>query len=238
MRKEIVLILLMFLALARPSLAQDEPTGYEIGFFAAVADWKPHHVRVGPPQATVPFDLGFRYADRAEYGIRANFLSHGHWGGEVSYGYQRNTVNLTRPSFTSVELPGGIHHVFYNQIFYPVRYGGRVTPFVTAGVGWAAYQLSDSALERAADPRVYGIGNLKKTDGRVAFNYGAGVKANIVSGFGVRADFRHNFSDVPSYGLPKESPDPSTLVFPAQGKLKAYEFSVGIYFRSLSRGFQ
>ena len=46
-------------------------------------------------------------------------------------------------------------------------------------------------------------------------------------------DFRHNFSDVPSYGLPKESSNPAQAVLPIQGKLQNYEVSAGIYFQFL-----
>jgi hypothetical protein len=135
-------------------------------------------------------------------------------------------------------LNGSIHHFFYNQVFYPVRYRNSFTPFITGGLGMAAYHLTDAALARAADPRIYGLGNLRSTDKRVALNYGAGVKVNITSNFGFRGDFRHIFSDVPSYGLPKESSNPTQVVLPIQGKLQNYEFSLGIYFRKLSEGFK
>ena len=52
----------------------------------------------------------------------------------------------------------------------------------------------------------------------------------MTSRIGVRADFRHIFSDVPSYGLPKESSNPTQTVLPIQGKLQMFEASVGIYF--------
>ena len=238
MRKEFVLILLLIAFAAAPLPAQDGPTGHEIGVFASWHDWQPHTLRIGPPQTSTPFDLGFSYNDRASYGVRANFLSHGHWAGELSYSYQKNTATLTRASFTPVTLSGGVHHAFYNQVFYPFRYGGAFVPFITGGVGLASFQLSDNARARAADPRVYGLGDLKSTDNRVALNYGGGVKLNFSEGFGIRVDFRHLFSDVPSYGLPKQSTDPSRLVFPAEGKLQTYEASFGVYFRKLSGGFR
>jgi hypothetical protein len=101
----------------------------------------------------------------------------------------------------------------------------------------AVYQLNDAALSRAADPQV-GLGNLRSTDNRVALNYGAGVKVNASKHVGFRADFRHIFSDVPSYGLPKESVNPAQSVLPVHGKLQAYEFSFGVYFRILSEGYK
>jgi opacity protein-like surface antigen len=123
-----------------------------------------------------------------------------------------------------------VHHAFYNEVFYPVRYGRSVMPFLTGGIGVAGYRLSDSGL--AAGP-LNGLGNLKRADKRVALNYGGGVKVNVTSHAGLRADFRHIFSDVPSYGLPKESPNPAQAILPIQGKLQTSEVSVGIYFRNL-----
>ena len=238
MRKEFVFLFALFLGISGFLLGQDEKTAVEIGAYASKQNWKARTLQIGPPQASTPFNLGFAYSDKAAWGIRANFLSQGHWAGELSYSYQKNTITLSRPSFTPVALAGGIHQFFYNEVFYPARYGGRVTPFVTAGLGLAAYQLSDEAVERAADPRVYGIGTLKSTDKRFIFNYGGGVKANIVSHFGIRADFRHIFSDVPSYGLPKQSLNPAQVVLPIGGKLQTYEFSGGIYFRALLESFR
>ncbi len=52
----------------------------------------------------------------------------------------------------------------------------------------------------------------------------------------MRADFRHIFSDVPSFGLPKESSNINQVVLPIQGKLQMYEASAGIYFH-FSKGF-
>ena len=105
-------------------------------------------------------------------------------------------------------------------------------PFLTAGIGLAGYHLSDQARARAADPRV-GIGNLDSIDNRVALNYGVGLKAHVISRLGIRADLRHIFSDVPSYGLPKESANRNQMVLPIQGKLQTFEGSAGIYFHFL-----
>jgi opacity protein-like surface antigen len=239
MRKSFVLILLLLAPVLSGSLsAQEEKTGYEIGIYAGQQDWKARTFQIGPPQAAVPINLGFQYKDRPVYGVRGNFLSQGHWAGEVSYSYQTNTVTLTRQSFAPTSLSGSIHHVFYNEVFYPARYRNTVTPYITGGLGMALYHLTDTARALAADPRIYGLGNLRSLDKRVALNYGAGVKVNATSNFGIRVDFRHIFSDVPSYGLPKESPLPTQVVLPIQGKLQNYEFSLGIYFRKLSEGFK
>ncbi len=220
-------------------LRGQERFGFEIGGYAARANWQGRRFQLGPPQVRPPFSLGFNsvgfdYDDKNAYGIRFNLLSQNHWGGELAYSYQKNTVRLTRQSSTPVALSGGVHHFFYNMVFYPMHYSARrVMPFATAGLGVAGYHLSDVARARAADPRVYGIGNLDSIDNRFAFNYGVGVKVGVFSHFGIRADLRHLFSDVPRYGLPRESSNRNQIVLPAHGKLQTYEGSAGIYFHFL-----
>lgn len=235
MRKtSILMALLLFQGLSGILWAQDQYGGLEIGGFAAWGFRQDRTFQVGPPQSSPPIDLGFEYDDKLAGGVRFNFLSRRYWGGEVDYSYEKNTATLTRRSYTPVLLDGGVHQFFYNTVFYPRRYGSSsVMPFATGGVGLAAYQLSSETRARAADPRIYGLGDLRSIDKRFAFNYGGGVKAEISSHFGVRADFRHVFSDVPSYGLPKESSNPAQTVLPIQGKLQTYQVSVGFYFHAL-----
>jgi opacity protein-like surface antigen len=211
-----------------------ERYGFEIGAYAGPTYWNERHFQVNAPQAIPPIDLGFKYDNKVDYGVRFNLLSRGFWGGELDYNFQKNTVTLTRASFSPASLDGNIQHFYYNTIFYPIRYSeGHVSPFLTAGIGLAAYSLSDEARARAANPNIYGIGNLTELDKRFAFNYGGGIKAIVAPHFGVRVDFRHNFSDVPSYGLPKESTNPAQTVLPIQGKLQNYEISAGVYFQVL-----
>ncbi len=233
MRKTFLLMLILFQGFTGILLAQ-EKFGFEIGGYSGAAIWRERTFQVGPPQASPPVALGFEYDDKVVYGGRFNLLSHGYWGGELAYSYQKNTVQLTRPSFTPVELKGSVHHFFYDTILYPMRYRShRVMPFLTAGLGLAGYNLSGEARARAADPKIYGLGNLANVDKRFAFNYGGGLKADVSSHVGFRFDFRHIFSDVPSFGLPKESSNPAQIVLPIQGKLQNYESSVGIYFHFL-----
>ena len=234
MRKApIISVLLLLHGLAGVAFGQ-EKYGIEFGGYAAWTKWNERDFTIGAPQSVPPIDLQFAYKDRPAGGIRLNLLSRNHWGGELSYSYQQNTARITRESVTPVELKGGVHHFFFNEVFYPWRYhNSGFTPFVTAGIGLAAYHLNDEARARAADPSDYGIGNLISMDKRFAFNYGGGVKQTLSATWGVRADFRHIFSDVPSFGLPKESSDPSQTVLPIQGKLTTYEFSVGFYYQTL-----
>jgi len=234
MRKaHLLLLVIAFHALSGTVLAQ-EKYGFELEGYAGPTFWQERLFQVGAPQARPPINARFRYDDETVYGVRFNLLSRGYWGGEVDYNFQRNTVRLTGLSFTPVALKGNIQHFYYNTIFYPFRYSeGHISPFLTAGIGFAAYRLSDEARARAADPRVYGIGQLREQDNRFAFNYGGGIKAIIVKHLGIRVDVRHNFSDVPSYGLPKQSTNPAQVVLPIGGKLQNFEASAGVYFHAL-----
>ena len=230
MQKTRALILVFFLQMFAGMLFGQERYGLEIGPYAGKGFWKSRNFQVGPPQASPPINLGFAYEDKPIYGVRFNLLSNGYWGGELDYSYQQNTVTLTRPGFTSVPLEGGIHHFFYNEVFYPTRYSHTVTPFIMAGLGVAGYHLSDKTMARALDPRGFGMGVLKSVDKRFIFNYGGGVKVPVSSNFGIRADIRHNFSDPPRYGLPKRSSNPAQVVLPIGGKLQSFDVSAGFYF--------
>jgi len=234
MRNKSILMFVLLLGLTSKGLVGQEKFGFELGGFAGGSFWKERDFQIGPPQAPEPISLRLQYKDKILGGARVNFLSRGHWGGELTYGYQKNNVTLTRQDATlePLSLDGSIHQFFYNTVFYFPRYGtSPILPFVTGGIGLEAYGLTEEARAFAADPARGGIGSLKSIDTRFAFNYGAGIKANLGSHFGIRADFRHIFSDVPSYGLPKESSNPAQVVLPIQGKLQNYEGSIGIYFR-------
>ena len=242
MRKTLIVLAVILVQGVSGQLFAQGDFGFEIGAFGGRSIWQDRNFQIGPPQVPAGssnINLNFSYKDQWVYGGRFNLLSRGHWGGEISYSYQTNTLTLSRENFTGipVKLDGGVHHFFYNMIFNLVPYEkSKVVPFVTGGVGLAAYALSDEARADAANPAVYGIGNLRPYEKRFAYNYGLGVKAKLTSRFGVRADFRHIFSDVPSFGLPKESSNPAQTVLPIQGKLQMYEASAGIYFH-FSRGF-
>jgi hypothetical protein len=230
MRRRIVLTVFMVLVVLRAfssSLFAQEKYSFEVGPYVSVADWQDRSFQIGPPQSSPPIKLRYHLAERPIYGVRANILSYGHWAGELAYAFEDNTVTLTRGA-TSLPLEGGVHHFFYNEVFYPVRYGHTIMPFFTGGIGVAGYHLNEDAQARA---RAAGLGELKGMDSEFAFNYGGGVKVNITQSFGVRGDFRHNFSDVPTFGLPKSSRNPAQPVLPVGGKLQMYEGSVGIYFR-------
>lgn len=242
MRKTLIVLAVILVQGVSGHLFAQGDFGFEIGAFGGRSLWKDRNFQIGPPQVPTGSSniaLNFAYKDEFVYGGRFNLLSRGHWGGEISYSYQSNTLTLSRQNFSGspVKLDGGVHHFFYNTIFNLTRYEkSKVVPFVTGGVGLAAYALSDQARADAASPTVYGIGNLRPYEKRFAYNYGFGVRAKLTSNVGVRGDFRHIFSDVPSYGLPKESSNPAQTVLPIQGKLQMYEASVGIYFH-FSKGF-
>ncbi|MEW5975527.1 MAG: outer membrane beta-barrel protein [Acidobacteriota bacterium] len=228
MQKKCVVWLGMLILSVPLNLWAEDRFGFEIGGFGGGAIWRERTFEIGPPQVpagTPHIPLEFSYNNQAVYGARFNFLSRGIWGGEVSYGIQNNTLALTRQGLAPLELKGNIHQFFYNTIFYPFRYeGSNVQPFVTGGIGLANYRIDGESRRQPLAPP-----GLDSSDRRFAFNYGFGVKAKLNSLIGVRADFRHNFSDVPSFGLPKESSNPAQLVLPIQGKLQNFEASAGIY---------
>jgi opacity protein-like surface antigen len=127
-----------------------------------------------------------------------------------------------------VHLDGAVHHAYYNQIFYPRRYEtGRIKPYLTGGIGLAGYTLTAQARSTALQAS---IGDFSKLDYRFAMNYGAGIKAELGESAGVRFGFRHHFSEVPTFGVPKESGQGAFLPF--DGKLQTLEASVGVYYHT------
>src|SRR5689334_5774539 len=99
-----------------------ETYGFEIGGYAGPTLWKDRQFQENAPQAVPPINLGFQYRDKTNYGVRFNLLSQGYWGGELDYNFQRNTLMLSRESFTPVTLDGSVQHFFYNTVFYPLQY--------------------------------------------------------------------------------------------------------------------
>jgi hypothetical protein len=227
-------VVLLLLGLTAESFGQTR-YGLEIGGFAGGTFWQTKTFQIGPPQASPPFDMQFKYDDKIAGGIRGNFLSVGHWGGELSYSYQKNQFTLTREasSFPPTTLKGGVHQFFYNQIYYLNRYEkSTIQPFVTGGLGVADYTLDTGSRDWAADPNQGGIGVLRSSEAKFALNYGAGIKWQVGRRFGIRGDFRHNFSQAPHYGLPESSSNPSQVVFPLNGWIQNFEVTGGIYFRT------
>src|SRR5262245_27652082 len=97
MRRAVILVLLLLTMFSGALLAQ-EGHGYEIGGFAGYSLWQERDFRLGSPQAVPPIGMKLDYDDEFVYGVRFNFLSRKFWGGELSYGYQRNTVSIARES--------------------------------------------------------------------------------------------------------------------------------------------
>jgi opacity protein-like surface antigen len=237
MRKPLIWLFLVLVSSIPTALLGQDKFGFELGVYGGRSFWKDRDFQIGLPQASPPISLQYQYDDRFFGGARANLLSRGHWGGEISYSYQKNTLTFARETpAQTLALKGSIQQVFYNEVFYLLRYDkAPVLPFVTAGIGFAAFGLSDQARAYAADPAGGGIGALTSYDTKFAFNYGAGVKAKIGSRFGVRFDVRHVLSDVARFGLPKDSADPAQTVLPLGGRLQNYEASAGFYFSISSK---
>jgi opacity protein-like surface antigen len=232
-RISLILIVLLVQGLSGAVLVAGD-FGFEVGGFGGYAIWRDRNFTIGSPQVPYPttIDLTYSYANKPVYGGRFNILSRGHWGGEFTYGYQKNTLTISRPDIpTAITLDGSVQQFFYSELFYLLNYDEhKVVPYVLGSIGLEAYGLSSSALADAANPDKYNLGNLNSPDVRFAFNYGFGVKAKVSPKIGVRFDFRQNFSDVPSFCIPKESTNPAQTVLPIQGKLQNFEFTAGIYY--------
>ena len=225
-RTSVLVSVLLLSTFCMPAFAQ-EGHGYEFGVFAGWAEWRERQYQIGFPQAVPAIDVDYDLNGEVVGGMRLNFLSRRYWGGEVTYSYQQNTLSLASNGGSPVQLDGAVHHALYNQVFYPRRYEtGRIKPYFTGGIGAAGYTLNAQAVSEASQA---GFGAFSKLDYRLVLNYGAGIKSELGEHAGVRLDFRHHFSEVPTYGVPKSGPGP---FLPFDGKLQTLEMTVGFYYRT------
>jgi opacity protein-like surface antigen len=235
MRRTLVLMLAILFQGCVGMLFAQEKYGYEFGVYSGKDFWKDQTFQSPLSKGSLLLSSD-HYDDKWLVGIRLNILSRKYWAGEFSYSLERNNITLSRQSFLPINLDSNVQRFFYDTVFYPLKYEtGRVIPFAAGGIGVAAYQLDFNNRIQAADPLLHGIPNLESIDKRFAFDYGAGVKAEVYHHVGIRADFRHIFSDVPSYGLPKEPRLPPQVVAPFQGKLQTFQWTAGVYYYSSSK---
>jgi opacity protein-like surface antigen len=76
--------------------------------------------------------------------------------------------------------------------FFPSR---RVSPYATAGAGWALYEQSRNQLNGEPNPA-------PRTVNKGTFMYGAGVDFNVVRHFALRGEIRDFYSGNPALNIP------------------------------------
>ena len=123
-----------------------------------------------------------------------------------------------------------VHQFAVNTLYYfSDDETETVRPFLTVGIGGTLYRPTDEAKSIARDPLRGNFAELNESSS-LAVNYGFGVKAKAGSRVGFRLDARGFLTRTPSFGLPRDSPDPNALVFPTGGAFHNIEASASIVF--------
>jgi hypothetical protein len=211
----------------------------ELNFFGAGSVYTANNYEISFPQSTTPIPGRLRFENKVRGGVRLGVYTRGHWGQEFYYSFEPNNAQMTQngAGARNVNLKMGIHNYGVNALYYFQRIEEHaIRPFLSAGVGGAFYDLSASTTASARDPQRINLPDLDNSN-ELTFNYGIGFKTRSSGPIGVRADFRGFISRSPSFGLARQSDDPTATVLPATGALHNGEFSIGfiVYFGNAGR---
>ena len=149
----------------------------------------------------------------------------GHWGQDLDYSYGSIPSKIVVPPEGLFSITNRTHQFSYNVLWYPAGAQSskkKVFPYLTVGAGAVIFQVSKSAKNDALEE---GLGTLQDHT-TFAFNAGGGIRARINNIYGFRVDVRDVMSHPVRYGIPAESSDPSTFVFPVTGIFHQIQISV------------
>jgi hypothetical protein len=204
----------------------------ELNFFGAGSVYTKNNFEIGYPQSAVPIPGSLRFENHARFGTRLGVFTRGHWGQEFFYSVESNGVRLTRggPTPTRTDIRIRVHNYGINALYYLVETESHtIQPFVSAGIGGTVYQLRQESAAFLRDPL---RGNIPDADNahEPALNYGLGIKTRSAGWLGLRFDVRNFMGRSPSFGLARQSNNPSATVLPATGLLHNGELSLGLVF--------
>jgi hypothetical protein len=204
----------------------------ELNVFGAGSVYSRNRFLTGAPQSAVPVPGDIKIDPNARFGARFGVYTRGHWGEEFFYSFEPNTVTLSQVVASSprtVDLRVRMHNYGVNALYYLVETESHaLQPFLSAGLGGVAYQIRQESLVIARDP-ARGLPDINNSN-ELAFNFGLGFKARSSGWFGIRLDARDFISRSPSFGLVRQSNNPSATVMPATGVTHNAELSVGLTF--------
>jgi len=218
----LVLPLAALLFMAAPLFAQ---TQYRLDLYGAGSIPLDKDFTITVPQSTTPLDGTHDFSPGFRGGIRVGADGRGHWGQDLDYSYGSIPSKISVPPGDEFSITNRTHQFSYNVLWYP---GGaqsskkKVFPYLTAGAGAVIFQVSKSAKNDAMEA---GLGTLLDHT-TFAFNAGGGIRVRINNIYGFRIDVRDVMSHPVRYGIPAESSDPATFVFPVTGIFHQIQFSV------------
>ncbi len=193
-----ITILMLFLGVAPPVLAQTEDVAFTGG-------WS---VFPNPTlgELTVldadfnPIAIEGKLHNGVRIGVRLS-LNRSHLSHEFNYAWQRSGINLDTRAVA-------IHNIYYNAVLHATPADTAVRPFVTVGGGLSAF----------FDPGGSSFQGLSASEKKLGYNYGGGIKFRLTDRFGMRLDVRDHVTGKP-YGRHLEN---------VRGILHNIEYSVGL----------
>ena len=207
---------------------------WELNFFGAGSLYTKNTYLIGFPQSATPIPGELKFDVSPRFGARLGVFTRGHWSQEFYYSFEPNTVTISNagPVPTTTDMRLRISNYGVNALYYLVETESNAfQPFLSAGLGGTLYQIRQESLVQVRDPA---IGNLRDVNNsnELAFNWGFGVKTRPSERFGLRLDIRDFIARTPSFGLARQSNNPTATVLPATGPTHNGELSVGftIYF--------
>ncbi len=217
--------------LSTTAYAQSEDN-IELNFFGAGSWYSTKDFQVSFPQSTLPVQGEFRLNHAWRGGVRVGVYTRGHWSEEFFYSYEPNKIHLDRntaPAASTV-LPIQVHNYGATALYYfSEDESHSVRPFLSIGLGGTVYRLTAESKAFAHDPLRGDLLNMKNSS-EFALNYGFGLKTRTNRWLGFRADVTGFLGRTPSFGLPRESSDPTITVFPVSGAISNAEASAGVVF--------
>jgi hypothetical protein len=177
---------------------------------------------IGPSLFTTQFNNGIKI------GIRGTVNVKEHWGGEGTYSFSSNGLQVTRSVPASGQTFGvHLHQITGNALYFFTARDKSFRPFLTAGLGLSRYSPTSDAKLSAAQSFLGQPAVLTSTSA-FNFNFGAGIESRPWDHFGLRLDLRDHLTAIPRFGLPSSATSPGSPFFPIQGRAQDFEIATGL----------
>jgi hypothetical protein len=204
----------------------------ELNVFGAGSIYSKNNFQTAFPQSAVPIPGQLKFDSHFRAGARFGMYMRGHWGEEVFYSYEPNTMTIISgaPAASRKDFSIGINNYGVNALYYFAEVETHsVLPFVSAGIGGTFYRVRPTSLAFARNPAGGNFPDMNNAN-ELAFNFGGGFKTHTKGWFGIRADVRDFIGRTPSFGIPRSSNNPAAIVLPAFGATNNFEGSFGFVF--------